>query len=215
MKRYRLFTEDECKAIVDALNKEEWHQGLASTKAATGTVKQNLEIRADQSEIAKGILVDIRRRMADSPLAEESIVRDITIPKFNKYANGGNYGNHADAGLMGNAIRTDLACTLFLNDDYEGGELIIHGEPSFSFKEKPGYCLVYDCWRPHEVRPVTEGERICAITWLQSWIREPEKREVIRMFRKELSAIDRSSDEKRLYPGLSSIYGKLMRFWVD
>ena len=52
---------------------------------------------------------------------------------------------------MDGGIRTDLACTVFLTDGYEGGELCIGG---VEVKGKAGMCVVYDCGLPHYVKPV-------------------------------------------------------------
>src|SRR3546814_7881176 len=55
----------------------------------------------------------------------------ILPPRFNRYAGGGEYGFHVDGAVMqlaeGEQLRSDLSCTLFLNDpgDYEGGRLIV------------------------------------------------------------------------------------------
>jgi PKHD-type hydroxylase len=113
---------------------------------------------------------------------------------------------------MGRKIRTDLACTLFLNDDYDGGELCANG---LSVKGEPGTCVVYECWRPHWVNPVTRGERICAITWMQSAIRDATQREVLNLFQSVLKEVDRTSNEARFYPRLSALYGKLIRMWME
>ena len=212
MKFYEVLEADECRQIVETLNENEWQKGIANSKIPTGKVKQNLELQYFDNDVIKDLVTDVHQKVLDHPeIADDHLVRQVIVPKFNKYVNGGNYGPHADAGLMMGRIRTDVAMTLFLNDDYEGGELICGG---LKFKGNPGTAVVYDCWRTHEVTPVTKGERICAITWMQSWIADPEQRELIRMFRSSLADIDRSSDEQRLYPNLSSIYGKLIRMWA-
>jgi len=73
-------------------------------------------------------------------------------------------------------VRTDLSMTLWLNEDYEGGELCVDGH---RLKGKAGECVVYRGDSIHEVTPVTRGERICAITWIQSEFRDSEIRQII------------------------------------
>src|SRR5687768_1390218 len=63
----------------------------------------------------------------------------IAPPLLTKYQPGMYYGAHADAAFinLGNAvIRSDLSCTIFLNDpdDYEGGALVVRlGDGQLSF----------------------------------------------------------------------------------
>ncbi len=105
--------------------------------------------------------------------------RYILPPKFNKYAVGDYYKPHTDSPFMqcGDIkVRTDLSCTIWLNDDYEGGELCVDGH---RLKGKPGQCVIYRGDSIHEVTPVTKGERICAITWIQSEFRDAEIRQIL------------------------------------
>lgn len=210
MKCYQVLSAEEAKGIVEQIRIMPWKQGKASNEFATGTVKQNHELQVGGE--AEWLLKDLHQRIESHPLMDDNLVRLMMVPKFNRYAVGESYHSHADAAWMGRKIRTDLACTLFLTDDYDGGELVVNG---MAVKGQPGTCVVYECWRPHEVRTVTRGERICAITWMQSLIRDATERELIGLFRSVLSDVDRTSNEERLYPRLSAIYGKLMRLWME
>lgn len=105
--------------------------------------------------------------------------RFVYPPRYNRYTVGDEYKPHTDAPFMeveGGKIRTDLSLTIWLNDDYEGGELVIDGMPH---KGKPGQAVLYSGSTIHGVNPVTRGERICLITWIQSEFRDNEVREVI------------------------------------
>ena len=78
------------------------------------------------------------------------------------------YGFHVDDPIMGNAAaslqeryRSDVSTTIFLNDDYEGGELIIKtasGEESV--KCKAGDAVIYSSNSLHKVNEVTSGIRL-------------------------------------------------------
>lgn len=209
MKFYRVLSADEAARIVEKITGADWARGLASSDLATGIVKKNRELHATDP-VATPILKDLHKRLES--LQDEHFVQLMLVPKFNRYGVGDAYHTHADAGWMWRRIRTDLACTIFLNDDYDGGELCVNG---MSLKGEPGTCVVYECWRPHEVRPVTRGERICAITWMQSGIRDSTQREVLNLFQSVLSDVDRTSNEERLYPRLTALYGKLVRMWME
>lgn len=211
MKCYQLFSRQEAAGIVADL--KDWQQGMASTPYATGTVKRNEEIQAvSRDGSIHPRAGEIHHRIKESVLFQDHLLRHVMVPKFNRFSEGGEYQSHADAGWLGGKLRTDLACTVFLNDEYEGGELCANG---LEVKGPPGSCVVYECWRPHRVKPVTHGERICAITWMQSLIGDHTRLELMQMLQGVLKEIDRESDEQRLYAPLSSVYGKLMRMWMD
>src|SRR5690348_11751100 len=73
----------------------------------------------------------------------------IAPPLLCRYEPGMKYGAHADAALiqLGQAyLRSDLSCTVFVNDpsSYEGGELsIVLGNQAIAFKGAPGEAIVY------------------------------------------------------------------------
>src|SRR3546814_17236815 len=79
-----------------------------------------------------------------------------------------NYGLHPDAAyipLPDGQLRTDVSCTVFLNDpaDYDGGALHVElGSADLRFKEAPGVAVDYPSHTLHEVEPVTRGERLGA-----------------------------------------------------
>ena len=95
------------------------------------------------------------------------------------------YGIHTDTAIIqiGNQpIRTDLSCTMFLEDPatYEGGALKVHlGTNWVEFKGKPGSIVVYPSTTLHEVMPVTKGERLVAITFIESQIPDQTDRELL------------------------------------
>ena len=75
-----------------------------------------------------------------------------------------------------------FSCTIFLNDpeDYDGGELHIRlGDAELTFKLKPGEAIVYPSDTLHQVVPVTNGERLVAITFIQSRIQDPFRRNML------------------------------------
>lgn len=99
-----------------------------------------------------------------------------------RYEAGMKYGPHADAALMAihnsamsMPLRSDLSCTIFLNDpaSYQGGELVLHaGTMPVVKKGQPGEAFVYPSTLLHEVRPVRSGVRLVSITFIESQIRD-------------------------------------------
>ena len=93
---------------------------------------------------------------------------------ISKTTNGGHYGPHLDNALMASGeqrLRTDLSFTLALTapESYEGGELVIQ-MPGTTERVKPaaGDLVLYPSTAIHEVIPVTSGERIVCVGWIQS-----------------------------------------------
>lgn len=98
---------------------------------------------------------------------------------------GGSYGLHVDNALMGppgERLRTDLAFTLFLSDpaDYAGGALAIHRSDGVQRVRLPaGDMVLYPAGALHEVEPVTAGERLVCVGWIESFVPDPEARELL------------------------------------
>jgi predicted 2-oxoglutarate/Fe(II)-dependent dioxygenase YbiX len=92
---------------------------------------------------------------------------------FIRYAHGGFYRPHrdraSDAGWPGAAERR-LAVVVFLNADFQGGELVIHPEspgdnPPIRITPRPGTLVAFDAALLHEVRPVAGGARDVIVDW--------------------------------------------------
>lgn len=193
MKAYRLFTPDEAREIAARIT--DWKPGKASNDSTVS--KHNEE--SEQGAHA------VMERVASSVIPKLHFVDEISPIKFNRYRNGGEYGSHSDSSQM-HGVRTDLACTLFLSDGYEGGELCVMGH---EVKLAPGEVMVYECWRPHHVKPVTSGERIAAIWWMSSYIRSEEQRDLLGMLR---SVIGETKDEQH-FAKLGAVHEKLVKLW--
>jgi len=207
MKTYEIFPEDQALALCEQIRGANWLQGKARTAELTGTVKQNEEILDHVS------LQTIGKRIVANPEVQlDAIPLQMHKPKYSRYAEGGaHYGFHTDAPWMG-STRTDLSCTLFLADpaSYDGGELVVGTE---IVKLRPGQCVIYDCGTPHEVRPVTRGERICVVTWIQSRIRDPQKRKLIGDYRRFLAELEKDRPDLFLRGG--QVYSQLLRMWIE
>jgi PKHD-type hydroxylase len=201
---YRVLSEDEALDIVARIKQREWEQGKASTVKATGTTKRNLEL-LPTDPVAKEQLDRISKAIKASNIWPNQFIHRMSPPKFNRHQDGGTYGLHADAAFMGD-VRTDLACTVFLTDDYEGGELQIG---TTKVKAKPGCAVVYECWRPHSVLPVTKGERICAITWMQSHIKTADQRELLNM----LHEVTMQVGNQEQFAKLGAVHERLVKLW--
>ena len=141
-------------------------------------------------------------------------------PLITRYKPGMKYGAHADAAfiqLPGATIRSDLSCTIFLNDpkDYDGGELHLRlGDAQLTFKLKPGEAIVYPSDTFHQVVPVTKGERLVAITFIQSRVQDPFRRNMLFELN-EVAALEGLKMTEENFGRLQLIQQNLLRYWSD
>jgi PKHD-type hydroxylase len=144
----------------------------------------------------------------------------VAPPLITRYKPGMKYGAHADAAfiqLPGSIIRSDLSCTVFLNDpkDYDGGELHIQlGDAQLHFKLHPGEAIVYPSDTLHEVVPVTKGERLVAITFIQSRVPDPFKRHMLFELN-EVAALEGLQMKQENFSRLQLIQANLLRVWGE
>ncbi|HKU91958.1 MAG TPA: Fe2+-dependent dioxygenase [Sphingomicrobium sp.] len=141
-------------------------------------------------------------------------------PMMTRYKPGMKYGAHADAAFLPlpqGTIRSDLSCTIFLNEpeDYDGGELHIRlGDADLSFKLRPGEAVVYPSDTLHEVVPVTKGERLVAITFIQSRIQDPFRRNLLFTLN-EIAALEGSNMAPDNFTRLQLVQNQLLRHWAE
>jgi PKHD-type hydroxylase len=141
-------------------------------------------------------------------------------PMMTRYKPGMKYGAHADAAFLplpAGTIRSDLSCTIFLNDpgDYEGGDLRISlGDAELSFKLKPGEAVVYPSDTLHQVVPVTRGERLVAITFIQSRIQDPFRRNLLYTLN-EVAALEGGNMSPENFTRMQLVQNQLMRYWAE
>jgi PKHD-type hydroxylase len=157
-------------------------RGTAGSRAAQ--VKHNEQLATDdpvRPELEQLVL----DRLANHPLVDAyALPSRFSRPMFSRYRSGMRYGLHTDDALMGadRDLRTDLAYTLFLSAprDYDGGELVIHdASGERELKLDGGSVVVYPATELHRVSEVTRGERLAAVGWLQSHVRNVEQRSVL------------------------------------
>jgi PKHD-type hydroxylase len=144
----------------------------------------------------------------------------IAPPLLTKYVPGQYYGAHADAAFinLGNyLLRSDLSCTIFLNDptSYEGGTLRIRiGDSDLRFKLNAGEAIIYPSDTFHEVEKVTSGERLVAITFIQSQIKDPFHRNLL-FDLNEVAALEGLGMKQENFSRLQLVQANLLRYWAD
>src|SRR5882762_9157968 len=109
----------------------------------------------------------------------------VAVPTLTRYEAGMKYGAHIDAAFLPvgpQPLRSDVSCTIFISNpaDYQGGELLIHlGTEVTRIKGKAGSAVFYPSTRVHEVTPVSSGERLVMITFIESQIPDEMQRDLL------------------------------------
>jgi PKHD-type hydroxylase len=183
------------------------------------TAKDNEQLHEQQAyQRSSQMLLQAFGRSAE--FAEFAFPVLIAPPLITRYKPGMKYGAHADAAFLqmhGQTIRSDLSCTIFLNepDSYEGGALHIRlGDGELRFKLKPGEAVVYPSDTFHEVEPVTKGERLVAITFIQSRVPDPFRRNLL-FDLNEVAALEGNNMDRRNFGRLQLVQQNLLRYWGE
>jgi PKHD-type hydroxylase len=203
------------------LAKVEFIDGKASAGQAARRVKNNLEMSQ------QGKLAEYLDHLVMGSLAENALFRSSALPYrvaqpvFARYAPGMRYGDHVDDPIMGTGpakFRTDVSITVFLNEpgDYEGGELVINT----TFGEKrvklpAGHAVMYPSSSVHRVEEVTKGERLAAIVWLQSMVRDAGRRELLFELDQARNVLLQTSPDAAETKQVDRSYVNLLRMWSD
>ena len=88
------------------------------------------------------------------------------------------------------------------------------GDADLTFKLKAGEAILYPSDTLHQVLPVTRGERLVAITFIQSRIQDPFRRNLLYELR-EVGALEGSKMDPHNHARLQLIEQNLLRCWSD
>jgi PKHD-type hydroxylase len=177
MRVFEILSGDESRDVVNAVRDAKYRDGNEYVSGHAKTVKNNLQIDTNDPSVQ-----EITGFLASKIMDNENVYwlyfpKTLTRPIISKTEKGGGYGLHVDDSQMtdysGLQMRTDISFTLFLSDpdSYDGGELSIHSDTGAAdIKLPPGHIVFYNSGSLHEVRPVTKGERIVCIGWMESMI---------------------------------------------
>ena len=195
---YRLFQllePDQVTRLNEIAHAANWVDGRITNP--TSKAKNNRQIEAGVSRDESGAI--LAEALRSNPIFNEfALPVAVAPPLLSRYEPGMRYGLHADNAhiqIGSTTIRSDLACTIFLTepDNYDGGGLVAHnGDVKAGFRLPAGHAIVYPATLPHEVEPVTRGQRLAAFTFVQSLVRDQGQRAIV----SELGAICRTERER-------------------
>ena len=207
--------------IRESLAEARFVDGRLTAGRAAARVKSNEELEPDP-RIHQRIT-----RIAMSALGHHADFRNAALPHrmadfiVARYQPGMTYGDHVDDPIMGSAgprFRSDVSMTLFLSppESYDGGELVIRSAfGDRQVKLAAGDAVVYPSSSVHQVAPVTRGERLVILTWIQSYVRDAAQRELLfelNRAREHLLAQDPDADTTK---HVDRSYANLLRMWAE
>lgn len=174
MKLIKVFTEEGVETLLQRVASINFDDGKLTAKGRIKDKKENFQITRDTVD-ASGLIDDIVSSLENSPLASYCHPKKFINVRIASYKDGGFYDWHVDAAYM-RGVRTDYSFTVFLvnKESYEGGELVLKTDVGeINIKGNAGEVLVYPTTLLHRVNPVTNGERIVIVGWLESMIKDP------------------------------------------
>lgn len=204
--------------VREGLAKVRFQDGKLTAGATARRVKSNTQ--ADRDDQAVQALAKFVRQALERHPAFAGYARPARWSRtlFSRYQPGQEYGFHTDDAEMaaedGQRMRTDLSFTLFLSepDTYEGGALLMSGlEGEREVKPPAGTAVLYPTGQLHRVTPVTAGERLAAVGWIQSRIGRADQREIL--FDLHQVRAGQADGEGRLL--LDKAIGNLLRLWWE
>jgi PKHD-type hydroxylase len=220
-----ILSPDQLKEVKNLLLNSPWESGKNTAGFQAKLVKNNLQIPDGASTLETLQKIVLDNLYKNSHFFSAALPLRILPPSFNRYTNDTNfYGFHVDNTLRFTKsqsdpyLRSDISATLFLNEpeEYEGGHLIIRdtfGE--HGIKLKAGSVVIYPSSSVHCVSAVTQGERFACFMFLQSLVRDPEKRRMLYDMDMSLLELRRNHGDIPRLLNLTNIYNNLLRMWIE
>jgi PKHD-type hydroxylase len=207
--------------IREILAGAEFVDGRLTAGFAAARVKRNLELKQDPERLKRLIRIIMASLAHNETFRFGALPHRVADPIVARYEPGMTYGDHVDDPIMGSSgprFRTDVSMTIFLSppESYAGGELTVR--TSFGdrkVKLPAGDAVIYPSSSLHHVAEVTAGERLVALTWIQSYVRDAAQRELLYELNlaRERLLKDAPGTETTGYVDRS--YANLLRMWAD
>lgn len=199
----------------------EFIDGKLSAGFAAARVKHNEELGPEPERMQRLIRILMASLGHNETFRFGALPHRVADPIFARYQPGMAYGEHVDDPIMGSGgprFRSDVSMTVFLNapSDYDGGELVIRtsfGEQRV--KRAAGDAVIYPSSSLHQVAEVTRGERLVALTWIQSYVRDPARRELLYDLNLAREHLLKTAPGAEHTGQVDRSYSNLVRMWGD
>lgn len=215
-----LLNHAQLQKMHEVLAGGEFVDGRLTAGAAAARVKQNEELRPEAGRMQLLIRIVMASLGHNETFRFAVLPQRVADPIFARYTPGMAYGEHVDDPIMGSSprFRSDVSMTVFLNPPtaYDGGELVIR--TPFGPREvklTAGDAVVYPSASLHRVAEVTRGERLVALTWIQSHVRDPAQRELLYELNLAREHLQKAAPDEVHTALVDRSYANLVRMWAD
>lgn len=216
----KLLTDQELAYVQEVLGKASFVDGKLSAGMVAGRVKRNEEVDTQATELQQLNNLVMGKLVQNPVYRAAALPMKVAAPFYARYKKGMAYGDHVDDPIMhaDGPYRSDVSITIFLNNasDYEGGELLVNTQfGPRSVKLDAGQAVMYPSSSVHQVTEITSGQRLVAVTWVQSLVRDPAKRELLYdMYQVREKLLQKAPDDEDTKK-IDRSYVNLIRMWGD
>lgn len=215
-----ILTHEQLTRLRKLIDESPFESGERTAGPRARRVKNNLQMAREAEHRGEIQQTVIKILMGNSEFRRAALPRSLRPPMVSRYKPGMTYGFHVDDALMGKekAARSDLAFTIFVADprEYDGGELTI-GTPfgEQTVKLPAGSMFLYPASSLHRVQPITRGERIAIVGWVESFVRDPSRREILYDINRIKLFLGEKFPDAAETDLAGKVHANLLRMWAE
>ena len=217
----QLLNQKQLEAARNIIATGQFADGSQSAGMAAMRVKHNEELALDQAHLKDLNNLVMGSLVKHPTYRSAALPLKVAAPYYAHYTRGMSYGDHVDDPIMGSGnelYRSDISITVFLSSpaEYDGGELVI--QTSFGeqqVKLPAGDAILYPSSSTHRVAEVTRGERLVAVSWVQSLVQQPEQRALLHDLNQARETLLREKPDAEETRQVNQSYTNLVRMWSD
>lgn len=216
-----ILNQAQLNKIDGILDQAHFVDGRLTAGMAARRVKNNQELAREPKTMELLIRILVSSLSHNDTFNSAVLPYRMADPIFARYQPGMTYGDHVDDAIMGKSgprFRSDVSMTLFLRDPdrYEGGELVIR--TTFGdrrVKLAAGDAVIYPSSSLHHVAEVTRGERLVALAWIQSHVRDPARRELLYELNRAREHLLQTAPDEESTGLVDKSFANLVRMWAE
>jgi PKHD-type hydroxylase len=164
------FSHKECKKIIELGKKRSLEKGVSVGATAEDYRSSNVAwiFPSDETNWIFSRLAEISTKL-NNDFFKFDLFGLVEGLQFTEYVGEecGKYDKHMDTIFDGIVRKLSITVQLSEEDDYEGGEVILHiGSDNYTNTKDQGNLLAFPSFTLHEVRPVTKGTRYSLVAWV-------------------------------------------------